>query len=172
MEEEGGRGTPVPGPRRPRRGMRAGDRLQNTVSTQESRRPDIWAASRLKDRDGEEAARSRLTGSRAYLIGLAQRLPAAGCDRRKAFITSRLSPRASAAGPAGPSARPVERKAVLFFICLHGSRPGKTARFVTCAPCIMLIRFEDSCIVFIRAITFALIKLRGKIRMHGNNIYY
>lgn len=36
----------------------------------------------------------------------------------------------------------------------------------------MLIRFENSYIVFIRAITFSLIKLREKIRMHGNNIYY
>lgn len=34
--------------------------------------------------------------------------------------------------------------------------------FLTCALCLMLIRFENSYIVFIRAITFSLIKLREK----------
>lgn len=53
-------------------------------------------------------------------------------------------------------------KCSFVFIYLHGSFPEKTPIFVTCALCIMLIRFENSYIVFIRAITFSLIKLREK----------
>lgn len=99
----------------------------------------------------------------AYLIGLAYRsCSASNCDKRKVFITSRQSPRASAVSSDWPVSPDCGIKGSFVFIYLHGSFPEKTARLVTCALCIMLIRFENSYIVFIRAITFSLIKLREK----------
>lgn len=98
-----------------------------------------------------------------YLIGLAYRSSSPlNRDKRKVFITGRRALGRQPVISDLPVSRGCGIKCTFVFIYLRGSFPEKTTILVTCALCIMLIRFENSYIVFIRAITFSLIKLREK----------